>query len=260
MPITTTAELLLQSPASQKDAAPAGVRRYSVVGELINTDVDPADVTLTAYLYDERGQVLTWYNAQLVMVHKILPKEVTPFRVDFEGVAGSVLGDLATAGDFQPGAYSPITLSRRIAAFEVYAKAVVTGRDLYREVAAQDVAVAAGRDGKPHVTGVLVNAGVVEATIPHVLVTYYDAEGRVAWVDHLFVENAIRPQRTQPFDVPITPPADVRVVLDKGDMFANILQIAARNDLEWRERMALPPEIGYAALRVSVHSFLAGAE
>jgi hypothetical protein len=253
-PVATTEELLLQKNG------PASQRRYSVVGELINTDVDPADVTLAAYLYDDQGQVLTWYNAQLVMAHKILPKEVTPFRVDFEGVAGAALGDLTTAGDFRPGAYSPITLSQRIAAFEVYAKAVVTGRDLYREVAAQDVAVRTGGDRKPQVEGTLINAGIYEATIPHVLVTYYDAAGRVAWVDHLFGENAIRPQRAQPFAVPITPSTAVRVVLDRGDMFANILQSAVRYDPAWRERIALPPEIGYAALRVSVHSYLAGAE
>ena len=62
--------------------------RYSVVGELINTDSDPADVTVTAFLDDAEGAELSHYNAQEAMMHKLLPKEVTPFRVDFEGVAG----------------------------------------------------------------------------------------------------------------------------------------------------------------------------
>ena len=39
----------------------------------------------------------------------------------------------------------------------------------------------------------LVNTGTVEAVIPHVLVTYYDEDGAVAWVQAEFLSESIRP-------------------------------------------------------------------
>jgi hypothetical protein len=234
--------------------------RYSVVGELINTDADPADVTVTAILYDAQGNILTSYNAQTVMVHKLFPKEVTPFRVDFEGVAGAVLSDTVTAGDFRPEAYSPVNFQSPVASFQVYAKAVVTGRDLYRDVSVQDLHVGANAQGESNVAGRLLNVGTLEAVIPHVLVTYYDAQNRVVWVDQTFIENAIRPQRTQPFSIRIPAPRDVRTVLDTGEMFPHALDAAVTPEARWGERVALPPESGYAAMRVNVNYMLGASE
>ena len=234
--------------------------RYSVVGELINTDNVPADVTVTAFLYDSAGNTLSWYDAQLVIMHTLLPKEVTPFRVDFEGVAGTALADAATAGDFAPKAFSPITPTSPITGFNVYAKAVVTKSDLEREVAAQDIHMVLGSDGKPHLVGVLLNNGTIEAMIPHMLVTFYDASDHVAWVDDLFVDSSIRPQRTQPFDLTITPVSDVKMLLDKGDLFSNILQNDVSFNSAWSERVATPYLPGYSAYRISVNYFVLSAQ
>ena len=234
--------------------------RYSVVGELINTDVNPADITVTASLFDEAGNTLTTYNAQSGIIHKLFPKEATPFRVDFEGVAGSALFDLPTASDFKPGAYSPLNLKANIASFDVYAKAVVTTHDLFREVGIQQIQTIFGEDGQVHLSGQLLNSGTREATIPHLLITYYDANNRVVWVDQNFMENAIRPQLAQPFDVKITPLSEVTTVLDKGDLFTNVLQNEVSRDQNWQERISLPPGMGYSALRVSVHYFTGGEQ
>ncbi|RMG97022.1 MAG: hypothetical protein D6706_09270 [Chloroflexi bacterium] len=234
--------------------------RYSVVGELINTDADPADVTVTAFLFDAQNNPLTWYNAQAGMIHKLLPKEVTPFRVDFEGVAGAVLEDLETAGDFKPDAFSPIQLDSPIDYFEVYAKAVVTDKDLYRDVAVQDLAVTQEANGRFYLNGRLLNNGPREATIPHILVTFYDENNQVVWVDHYYVPDAIRPQREQLFSFPLTPYEEVETLLEKGDLFANILETEVRPNQPWLERLPAPPGMGYAALRVSVHYFIGNTQ
>ncbi len=157
--------------------------RYNVVGELINTDVNPADVTVTAVLYDAQGNALSTYNAQTVMLHKLFPKEVTPFRVDFEGVAGTGLSDEKGPLEFKPGDYTPIDIKAPIASFNVYAKAVVTQYDLLHDVAFRDVKASMAPDGRTHLTGDLYNSGTVEATVPHILVTYYNAGNEVVWVD-----------------------------------------------------------------------------
>jgi len=140
--------------------------RYSVVGELINSDSDPADLTVTAFLRDAAGGELSRYNAQEVMMHKLFPKEMTPFRVDFEGVAGAVLTNTLNLKTFTPGAFTPPLITRPVQSFDVYAKAVVTQHDLSRNLTIQDVEVSRADDGTFHLRGQLFNTGTAEATIP----------------------------------------------------------------------------------------------
>lgn len=230
---------------------------YSVVGELINTDVNPADVTVTAVLLDKNKHMLSQYNAQTGMIHKLLPKEVTPFRVDFEGVAGTGLIDATTlAGAFTPGLVTPLKLEAPIASFQVYAKAVVTEYDLNREVVARDIHVRYEADGKQHIVGKLFNTGTLEATIPHLLITYYDAHNQVAWVDNYYVEQADEPERNQGFDVAITPLSAVTTIIQQGAAYTNILSNKYGNtapQLQWLERQPLPPASGYRSLRISIN-------
>ena len=234
--------------------------RYSVAGEVLNTDVNPADLTVTASLFDAGGGELSRYDGQTVAIHALLPKELTPFRVDFEGVAGAALSDAATAGYFRPGAYSPLALTQHIASFEVYAKAVVTDHDLYRDVGAQALRVGLGGDGLYHLTGTLRNTGTLEATIPHLLATLYDARGAVSWVDDLFVAGAVRPQGSEPFDLPITPPAALRGIAAPGRLYANGQSDQVPITAAPSALLPMPPDSGYASLRLSVGYFAAGGQ
>jgi hypothetical protein len=229
-----------------------GIR--SVVGELVNTDVYPADITLTAVVFDKNGAELTRYNAQTVMMHTILPKERTPFRIDFEGVAGGLNADNRSPIDFQPGARYPVDprIWDEAASFQLIAKAVVTPYDLDRDLSAQGLELSGSSDAR-ELSGTLVNTGIEEAVIPHLLVTYYDASGKVAWVDELFLENSIRSQRSRDFTMPVTDPAEIAHVFELGGLLVNGL-------VETVPAQALPPDAiaasgGYAAYRVSINSF-----
>ena len=230
--------------------------RYGVVGELANVDVNPGDVTVTSVLFDDQGEELSRYNAQLVMKHKLLPKEITPFRIDFEGVAGAVLTDTLTSGDFDPNAFSSVQFNTPINAFAVYAKAVVTGRDLYKDVAVQGLTVV-NEDGQLFLDGALLNNGTIEATIPQVLLTYYDDTGRVVWVDHHFVEEAVFPQRVVPFRMSLVPATKIETIIDHGDVYSNILRDNTTIEITDKDTLPLPPETGYAFLRVSVNYYVA---
>lgn len=229
--------------------------RYSIVGEVLNTDVDPADVTVTGTLYGADGQPLTWYNASTAMLHKLLPKESTPFRIDFEGVAGATLSD-AAATAFDPDAFSPPGLAQPIASFGVAAKAVVTSYDLDRDLS-QQLALRS-TDGGAAWSGTLINGGTVEATVPHVLVAYYDRQDRVAWVDQQFVPTAIQPQQAQYVSIPITPAAAITPIDVPQRQSSEPLRrppVAAPAD----NMIALPPALGYASARISVNYFTGGA-
>jgi hypothetical protein len=230
---------------------------YSVVGELINIDVNPADITVTATLFDKYHNVLSTYNAQTGIMHTLLPKETTPFRVDFEGVAGTGLIDASTSiAPFKPGLMTPLLLKASIDSFQVFARAVVTAHDLDRGIEAHDVHVQYEADGKPHLVGALFNSSTLEATIPHLLVTYYDAHNQVLWVDNNYVEQASGPERNEAFAVPITPRSAVKTILTQGDLYSNILDprhelLTSR--LPWLERYSIPAQIGYSSLRISIN-------
>ncbi|MFK7801779.1 MAG: hypothetical protein AB8G95_09125 [Anaerolineae bacterium] len=232
--------------------------RYSLVGELINTDVDPADITVAAFLYNEGGEEIVWYNAQQALMHKIFPKEVTPFRIDFEGVAGLNLTGMPPPVVFEPNAFFPIDLVDPPVTFEVYARAVITPKDLYRNVGVQDIEIAQDGDGNFQLSGTLYNSGTEEATIPHMLITYYDEENKVAWVDDFFLEEAVRPQRAQSFVVDLTEKSEVKTIITDGDVYANVLQEEVQIKQAWIERIPVPGEIGYHSMRISLHYFVGG--
>ena len=221
---------------------------YSIVGELINSDANPADVTVTGLIYDEENALLTWYNAGAGMMHKLLPLEITPFRVDFEGVAGLALADAGQPLSFTPNASWSY----------LYAKAVVTQRDLDRDVGVQQLAVEAQQnDGQVQwlLKGNLINAGVKEAVIPHLLVTFYDTDNQVVWVDDFFLPQSLRPQRSMAFAVPLTPRQAIVPMPIPGNSFANALTTLNTLNGPRADWLALPADSGYAALRVSVHYF-----
>ncbi|MCB0156485.1 MAG: hypothetical protein KDD83_00005 [Caldilineaceae bacterium] len=235
--------------------------RFSLVGELMNTDVDPADVTVTAYLYDTAGNELTWYNAGDGMMHKLPPLDITPFRVDFEGVAGMALEETAEALSFRPGASWGYVLpdDAALGAYNVFGKAVVTGRDLARDLAVQDLSATID-GGRLTLAGTLANIGLDEALIPHVFVTLYDEAGAVAWVEHVYLPDAVRPQRRQDFTIPVTPDTELDTVDIPGSAFTNALTDPPVTPGPRPDFIPLPPASGYAYARVSAHAYDGGQE
>ena len=231
--------------------------KYSLVGELLNSDVDPADVTVNGKIYDDAGNVLTWYNAGDAMLHKVLPLEVTPFRIDFEGVAGSALSD-ATTLEFTPGASWDYQLpgNQRLGKYEVTAQGVVTQRDLYRGVSAQQLTLTQGPGDKLTLQGELINNDLREATVPHLLVTLYDTQGQVLWVDQHYLPAAIRPQRTQAFTLVLTPGEAIATVNRPGIVYTNSLQEQVKLAAPRLDFIRVPPGHTYAYLRVSVNYFV----
>ncbi len=222
---------------SSRLVARAGIG-FSLVGELSNDDVDPADVTLTARLFDAAGEQISIYNAGPAMFHKLLPYEVTPFRVDFDGV-------------------SNVPITRPLSSYDVFAKALVTSRDLDRDIGTQQLRVMRDVSGQWMLYAQLINNGVSEATIPHVMVTYYDQGGKVAWVDDLFVNEAIRSQRTLDIALPLTTASMISSFPTQQQ--GPLPSINGTDELDgvWlpADILPLPAETGYAYARVMVHMF-----
>jgi len=230
--------------------------RFSVVGEITNLDVDPADLTITARFLDDRGEVLVEHNASLVTIHKVLPRETVPFRIDLEAIAGSDESTTEASGSFHPDLFAAPNIDiDEIASIELATKAVVTGRDLQRSLHTQNLRVETGADGALMLTGEIRNDGTETATVPHVLVTLLNNDGTVGWVDHAFVDEAVRPQRTVSFSIPLTGADALSPLTTPLQIFGNGITAAEGAPFVTSPELGLPQNSDFRGIRVSVHSF-----
>ncbi|MDZ8171548.1 hypothetical protein [Microbacterium xanthum] len=261
--------------------------RWIVIGQVTNTDVVPADVTVQAQLRDPEGELLVEWDAAQVMVHKLLPGESTPFRIEFQNIAGTgdygfeadggVLGtnddysvvdaeidpdeDLTAPVEFDPQSITPLALAPGdvVDAVEVYARAVVTDAPIPAGLQIQGLRVETTDEGEYRLHGEVRNDGVTEAAVPHLLLSYLDADDELAWVSHAYLENSIAAQSSAAFDVLI--PADL--ALEQPDIPTAAFSGPShqRPDTSWVDPLPLPTGSGFAAVAVTVTSFMrAGGE
>jgi len=167
--------------------------QYSIIGELQNVDNVPADVVVTGTLYNNQEEKLARYNVKDQIKHKLMPKEITSFRINFEGIAWANRKEVKPI-IFDPNEYTAVTIKNEPTKFNLHCAGNVTTVDLYKNVALNSITV---KDN--HLKGVLFNTGLQEVTIPQVLISYY-CDKELLWVDHMYLYEGIRPQRKQFFD------------------------------------------------------------
>jgi len=191
---------------------------YAIVGELVNVDADPADLTIRGTLRDRRGAVVASYNAQFAALHKLFPGEETPFRIDFSDPDGEAL--LAKDARYDPTWTVPTRLREPPEKFELFVKSVVGTKDLLRPLTLENGEV---RDG--HLRGMLFDHSSRASTIPLLLLASYTRSGELRWVADALVPDGVRPGRTLPIEVPLVPVSEVVEVLppDRGDFYVNYL-------------------------------------
>ncbi len=227
--------------------------RPLIVGEVVNIDVDPADITLTGVLRDESGEIVGRYNATDRMKRTLNPKESTPFVVEFEAVAAS------NDPDFDPLDFTPIELDGSVEGVELYAKAVVATQGLSRDVHVQRASIERRPDGSIELAGELRNDGTIEAVLPIVFVTYLDDDGLVLWTDRVLVSSSVRPQRAQPFQQTLALPESLAIADLELTTFHN--GIAPDEGAGPTVTVIEAPDgLGYASVRLDVVSMLPPGE
>ena len=168
--------------------------QFSIIGEIQNVDNVPADVVIKATLYNDVNKELANYNAKYHMKHKLMPKETTVFKINFEGIAWSSTKDTLPP-TFDPDQFTPMNFEDQPTNFNLQSAGNVANTDLYKGVALQDMEYT-----EQGFNGVLFNAGVQEVTIPQLIISYYNKENELLWVDHSFVPEGVRIQRKQFFN------------------------------------------------------------
>ena len=149
-----------------------------IMGEVENEDTIPAFVSIGAVLVGNNGQDIAEESSFDKTSHVLLPKEVSPYRIDFPGMKLSDVKSVRMKPDstLVPASADPVigVLHQRI---EKDAK------------------------GRTVLKGELLNESGQTVNIPHVLATFYDSSGRVIWVSDGYLDHALLPQTPQPFAV-----------------------------------------------------------
>ncbi|WP_142784580.1 hypothetical protein [Changchengzhania lutea] len=179
---------------------------YALIGEVQNIDNVPADVVLKGTLYNDDNKQLATYNAKYHVKHKLMPKEVSAFKINFEGIAWSKTQD-SIPKTFNPDEFTPIEFEEQPTKFNLQVAGNVSSSDLYKGATLSNLDVS-----EDIITGKLFNSGLEEITVPQLLITYYDKNKTMLWVDHLFLKSGIRQQRQQSFSYKVLKNDDIKIV------------------------------------------------
>jgi hypothetical protein len=109
-------------------------------------------------------------------------------------------------------------------------------------------------DSAPELSGSLLNLGTAEVTVTALLVSLFDLDGRLIWVDQVIIPEAVRPGTERSFSATLTR----RSRLQPGDTsvatFVNGLAQPPRPDTG--AVYALPAGSGYSGLSIQPVVFL----
>lgn len=154
----------------------------TILGEIVNEDTVPGFVSVNATLVGKDGKTLGEESSFDKISHVLLPKEVSPFRIDFPKVRLAQVKNVR----MQPNSLLvPASADPTIGVLDQRLDTDVNGRKILR--------------------GELMNESGETVNIPHVLATFYDNTGKVIWVSDGYVDHALLPQTPQSFTVGLTP-------------------------------------------------------
>jgi hypothetical protein len=149
-----------------------------ILGELLNEDVVPAYVSVSATLLGKDQSPIATAGSFDKISHLLLPKQVTPFLIRFP--------DRSLSG----------VSSVRMTPFSTLISA---SADPVIEIDNEHLNPAPDAS----LSGQLINQSGQVVNVAHVLGTFYDKSGNVVWIADRYVDTALLPQTPVPFDIHI---------------------------------------------------------
>jgi hypothetical protein len=153
-----------------------------LVGEVVNEDSVPAFVNVGATLLDESDNEIAQESSFDKIAHKLLPKQVSPYRIDFPGMR-----------------------KEKIKNVRMDAKALLVSASADPVIEVSQQKLETDPLGKKVLTGQLTDESGQVVDIPHVIAAYYDANGKVIWVSDGYLAQPLLPQVAAPFAVDLPP-------------------------------------------------------
>ncbi len=149
-----------------------------ILGELLNEDVVPAYVSVTATLQSKTGQAIATEDSFDKISHVLLPKQVTPFLINFPGAT------LSSVGSIRMTPFSTLVPASADPVIEI---------DNAHLNPAPDASL----------TGQMINESGQIVNVAHVLGAFYDKSGQVVWIADEYSDRALLPQTPMPFSIHI---------------------------------------------------------
>jgi len=149
-----------------------------VMGEILNEDVVPAFVNVRATLLRKDGSKIDSEDAFDMMMHTLLPKQVTPFLIKFPDIELSQVSSIRM---------DPLSVL------------VSASADPVVEVQNQKF----NNGPAPSLTGQVSNQSGQPVNVAHVLTTFYDQNGQIVWVAGHYMDRALLPQTPVNFTIEV---------------------------------------------------------
>lgn len=149
-----------------------------VLGELLNEDVIPAYVSVSATLQGKDQVPIATESAFDRISHLLLPKQVTPFLIQFPNASLSQVKSIR---------------------MEPFSALVSASADPVIAIDNAQLNPAPGAS----LSGQVVNESGQVVNVAHVLGTLYDKNGQLVWVVDQYVDRALLPQTPVAFSIPI---------------------------------------------------------
>jgi hypothetical protein len=170
--------------------------RVVILGEVENEDTVPAYLNVSATLLKADGSPIEEEGSFDLISHVLLPKQVSPYRIDFPGVRMDAVKSV-----------------------RMDARALLVPASADPVIAVSDQAVSKDGLNRTVLKGELVNQSGRPVNIAQVLAAYYDNFGKVIWVSDGYVDRALMPQVPVVFAVDI--PDDIAARLKNYRVIVN---------------------------------------
>ena len=170
--------------------------RVVILGEVENEDTIPAYLNVNATLLKADGSPIDEEGSFDLISHVLLPKQVSPYRIDFPGVRLD-----------------------SVKSVRMDARALLVPASADPVIAATNQALSKDGLNRDVLKGELVNQSGRPVNIAQVLAAYYDDQGKVIWVSDGYVDQALMPQVPVPFAVDI--PDDIAARLKNYRVLVN---------------------------------------
>jgi hypothetical protein len=112
--------------------------------------------------------------------HVLLPKAVSPFRIDFPGVS-----------------------LRQVTNIRMRTGSLLISTSADPTIGVTNQRITTNSTGQPVLTADLVNEGGRIINVPHLILTTYDDNGKLFWVNDAYVPHALLPQVPMPVSIPL---------------------------------------------------------
>lgn len=203
-------DILVVQSAPQVEYLNASLVEYKsrifALGRMYNHDILPAHVSTEASIYAEDGKRISTYNAGLASLHSINPKQVAPFRVDFEGTLS--LKDYEKTNVYDPTLYIPTIFKDNPVNVSLNTRTTLSNGGSSSELSIQNARFHE-TDEYLILDGTLVNSGTKTYSLVKIIVDLSDEFGTL-WVDHDYVSQNLTPGQKQEFRIKIPPARQIK--------------------------------------------------